>query len=154
MTKAVLPEPGELMTVSQAAAILGVNPFTIRRWIKNGKLEAMRIGEKLLKIKSETIAKFLEASQIPAASIDASLSCGDLKTQLFNHAKNKLDALDQNQLLSMEQAGALIGKKANTIQKARQRGTLKGTRQGRNWYYLPADLKAWLDYLQGEKSQD
>lgn len=154
MQKSVLPEPGELMTVSQVAAILGVNPFTIRRWIKNGNLEAMRIGEKLLKIKSETLAKFLEASQIPAPSIDASLSCGNLKNQLIDQAKNKLDTLDQNQLLSIEQAATLIGKKTNTIQKARQRGYLKGTRQGRNWYYLPADLKAWLEYLQREKTQD
>lgn len=154
MSKPILPEPGELMTVSQAAAILGVNPFTIRRWIKNGKLEAMRIGEKLLKIKSETLAKFLEASQIPAASIDASLSCGNLKNHLIEQAKSKLDALDQNQPLSIEQAAAITGKKSNAIQKARQRGSLTGTRQGRNWFYLPADLKAWLEYLQGENAQD
>lgn len=154
MTKPVLPEPGELMTVSQAAAILGVNPFTIRRWIKNGKLEAMRIGEKLLKIKSETLAKFLEASQIPAASIDASLSCGNLKNHLIEQAKTRLDALDQNQLLSIEQAAAITGKKSTAIQKARQRGSLTGTRQGRNWFYLPADLKTWLEYLQGENAQD
>lgn len=154
MQKSALPEPGELMTITQTAAILGVNPFTIRRWIKNGKLEAMRIGEKLLKIKAETIAKFLEASQIQTTSIDFSFSCGNLKNQLIDQAKNKLDTLDQNQLLSIEQAATLIGKKPNTIQKARQRGYLKGTRQGRNWYYLPADLKAWLKYLQGEKVQD
>jgi len=32
----------EFITVKQAAKILGVHPITLRRWDKNGKLQAVR----------------------------------------------------------------------------------------------------------------
>lgn len=147
MTKPILPEPGELMTVSQAAAILGVNSFTIRRWIKNGKLEAMRIGEKLLKIKPESLAKFIEASQLPKVEITSLSPCGNLKGQLIQQAISNLESMDPDQFLTLEQAASLTGKNPNAIMKARQRGSLAGFKQGRNWSYRPQDVKAWLENL-------
>ena len=32
----------EFITIKQAAKILGVHPITLRRWDKNGKLQAVR----------------------------------------------------------------------------------------------------------------
>lgn len=149
MAKAVLPEPGELMTVSQAAAILGVNSFTIRRWIKNGKLEAMRIGEKLLKIQPESLAKFIEASKLPKIERADLSSCGNLKSQLIQQAISNLESMDPEQLLTLDQVASLTGKNPQAIMKARQRGSLAGTRQGRNWSYRPKEVKAWLKNLAG-----
>ncbi len=38
-------------TVPEAAAVLGVNPSTIWRWIKAKKLSAYRVGERAIRIK-------------------------------------------------------------------------------------------------------
>ncbi|MBU1599262.1 helix-turn-helix domain-containing protein [bacterium] len=35
-----------MLTVKQSAEILGVNPFTIRRWVDQGKLKGYRIGDR------------------------------------------------------------------------------------------------------------
>lgn len=35
-----------LLNINQVAKILGVVPTTLRRWDKNGKLKAIRIGNK------------------------------------------------------------------------------------------------------------
>ena len=152
MTKTVLPEPGELMTVTQAAAILGVNSFTIRRWIKSGKLEAMRIGEKLLKIKPESLIKFIEASQLPKVEITDLSSCGNLKGQLIQQAISNLESMDPEQLLTLDQVSSLTGKNPQAIMKARQRGSLTGIKQGRNWSYQPREVRAWLENLAGEQN--
>ena len=36
----------ELLTVSQAAALLNVHPNTVRRWSQNGEVKAYRIGSR------------------------------------------------------------------------------------------------------------
>lgn len=36
----------KLLNINQVAKILGVMPPTLRRWDKNGKLKAIRIGNK------------------------------------------------------------------------------------------------------------
>jgi excisionase family DNA binding protein len=35
-----------LLNINQVAKILGVTPPTLRRWDKNGKLKAIRVGNK------------------------------------------------------------------------------------------------------------
>lgn len=45
-----LPEKQEDFTPKEAAFYLGVDVKTIYQWIQFGKIEADRIGEKLLKI--------------------------------------------------------------------------------------------------------
>ena len=37
-------EPSDLLSVSQAAALLSVHPDTIRRWAAGGRLRGYRIG--------------------------------------------------------------------------------------------------------------
>lgn len=41
-------EAGELMTVAEVAAILKLNPQTIRNWIDSGKLPALHVGSESL----------------------------------------------------------------------------------------------------------
>ena len=38
------PQPDDLITVKQAAQLLSREPRTITRWIRQGKLEAVRVG--------------------------------------------------------------------------------------------------------------
>lgn len=54
---------GELLSVQEAARRMGVNPMTIRRWIKSGGLKAHRAGPKLLRIASADLEAFLSARQ-------------------------------------------------------------------------------------------
>ncbi len=40
----------EMISLNEAAARLGVNYRTIRRWIAAGRIDAVRVGPRLLKI--------------------------------------------------------------------------------------------------------
>ncbi|MDH3049747.1 helix-turn-helix domain-containing protein [Gordonia alkanivorans] len=46
-----------MISISQAAAHLGVSTRTIRRWITAGELPATRIGPKLLRIHTEDLER-------------------------------------------------------------------------------------------------
>lgn len=39
-----------LITIKQAAELMGVHPNTIRNWIADGKLEVKRIGSRIIRI--------------------------------------------------------------------------------------------------------
>ncbi|MEG1501966.1 MAG: helix-turn-helix domain-containing protein [Synergistaceae bacterium] len=45
-------------TVSEAAEILGLSEYTIREWLKNGKLAGKRVG-KFWRIKKESVETHL-----------------------------------------------------------------------------------------------
>ena len=51
------PDDLRTLTVEEAAAILRVYPETVRRWIRNGSLEAMAWGRRL-RIAPRAIAEF------------------------------------------------------------------------------------------------
>jgi excisionase family DNA binding protein len=42
-------------SIQQAAAWLGVDPKTVRRYIAQGKLKAVRIGPKLIRVERESL---------------------------------------------------------------------------------------------------
>nr|WP_238555696.1 helix-turn-helix domain-containing protein [Gordonia amicalis] len=46
-----------MLSLSQAATLLGVSTRTIRRWIAAGELPAARIGPKLLRIRVEDLER-------------------------------------------------------------------------------------------------
>lgn len=48
---AAAPDRDELISISTAAEIVGVDPLTIRRWISQNRLAARRFGPKLLRIR-------------------------------------------------------------------------------------------------------
>src|SRR5947209_3029004 len=51
--------PDQLLSVTQAARSLGVHISTIRRWIKQGKLPAYRVGDKGVRVRSGDLALLL-----------------------------------------------------------------------------------------------
>jgi excisionase family DNA binding protein len=52
----------QLLTVRQTAQMLRVAPITIRRYIADGKLEAVRVGRGV-RVPEETVAALLEPVQ-------------------------------------------------------------------------------------------
>jgi excisionase family DNA binding protein len=48
-----------MYSIREVATICGVGISTIRDWVKKGQLEVIRIGPKLLRIKSEELTRFL-----------------------------------------------------------------------------------------------
>ena len=49
----------ELMTVRQVSQCLGISTATVRRWIKDGKLLALKLSEKTIRIPGEALDKFV-----------------------------------------------------------------------------------------------
>ncbi|BBY82010.1 helix-turn-helix domain-containing protein [Mycolicibacterium pulveris] len=48
-------KPARLITITQAAEMLAVDPRTIRRWIAQGRLKARRIGPKLIRVELASV---------------------------------------------------------------------------------------------------
>lgn len=48
------------LSVDESAALLGVNPKTVRRMISDGKLPAFRVGARLLRIREEHVYALLK----------------------------------------------------------------------------------------------
>jgi excisionase family DNA binding protein len=46
-------------SIRQAADWLGVDPKTIRRWISQGRLEAVRIGPRLIRVDRDSLQAML-----------------------------------------------------------------------------------------------
>lgn len=55
----------EGFSVKQVATIVGVHEDTIRRLIKAGKLTAVRVGEKLLRIPRSELARLRKERSVP-----------------------------------------------------------------------------------------
>jgi excisionase family DNA binding protein len=70
-------EMPELLTVAQVAAILKLNPQTIRNWIDSGTLPAVRIGDRRVRIKREDLDDFVaRGSTAPDNSVAAEFWSG------------------------------------------------------------------------------
>jgi excisionase family DNA binding protein len=51
-----------LLDVDQAASFLGVSPYTIRAWIREGKLNATKLG-RLVRVEPAEIQKLISAGR-------------------------------------------------------------------------------------------
>ena len=62
----------DLLTVSEVARILRVDDTTVRRWVKQGALEAIALphlkSRTAYRIKRETVNSVLEAKQLTASA--------------------------------------------------------------------------------------
>jgi excisionase family DNA binding protein len=52
--------PEELLTVDQVAAELQLHPDTIRRFIREGKIVAVRISSTVVRVKRSELDKFIQ----------------------------------------------------------------------------------------------
>lgn len=61
----VVPSAGmELLSVSNVARELNVNHLTVRAWIDDGKLQAVRLGPKSLRVKRGDLTRFLNRREV------------------------------------------------------------------------------------------
>ncbi|MDV6262340.1 helix-turn-helix domain-containing protein [Rhodococcoides yunnanense] len=48
-------DPRKLLSVSQFAELVGVGPHTIRAWIRDGRIEVYRIGNRVIRIDPDQV---------------------------------------------------------------------------------------------------
>jgi excisionase family DNA binding protein len=53
-----------LVSLNDAAEALAVSTRTVRRYIADGQLEAVRLGRKTLRIKVDSIERFIDARPV------------------------------------------------------------------------------------------
>ena|SRR5690349_8165482 len=51
--------PSRLLSLRQAANYLGVSYWTVRGWVETGKLSAIRLGPKLIRIERSDLDRFI-----------------------------------------------------------------------------------------------
>lgn len=54
----------QLVSLNDAADALAVSTRTVRRYISDGQLEAVRLGRKTLRIKVDSIERFIDARPV------------------------------------------------------------------------------------------
>ena len=57
---------GHLLTVIQAAELLGISPWTMRQWISDGKIEFVNYGNGLVRVKRSVLDGFVARNTIRA----------------------------------------------------------------------------------------
>ncbi len=50
-----------LYSPKEAASVLGVTPYTVAKWVREGWLPGRRLGYKMVRIRGADIAAYLEA---------------------------------------------------------------------------------------------
>ena len=60
----------ELLTVVQAASVLGIRPWTLRHWISDHKIEVVKYGNGSVRIKRSVLDRFVARCTIKATQPD------------------------------------------------------------------------------------
>jgi excisionase family DNA binding protein len=60
----VAPITRRLVSIGDAADVLAVSTRAVRRYISDGQLEAVRLGRKTLRIKVDSIERFIDARPV------------------------------------------------------------------------------------------
>lgn len=68
------------MTVAEAAETLHVAQSTIRRWIREGRLPAYRIGQRRVAIREQDIARMIEPVQVGKDQDDIAIEMDEMAT--------------------------------------------------------------------------
>ena len=61
----------QLMTAVEAAEYLGIRPSTLRHWICDGKIEFIKYGNGLVRLKRSVLDRFVASCTIKAKARDA-----------------------------------------------------------------------------------
>lgn len=53
----------KLLSTKQIATALGVHPETVRRWIRSGRLPAMKATSQVIRVRSDVVEQMLRNQQ-------------------------------------------------------------------------------------------
>ena len=56
----------ELLTVPEAASYLGVRPWTVRHWISDRKIEVVKYGKGLVRVRRSVLDRYVMSCTIKA----------------------------------------------------------------------------------------
>ena len=56
----------ELLTVAQAASYLGIRPWTLRHWVSDHKIDVVKYGNGLVRIRRSVLDRYLASCTIKA----------------------------------------------------------------------------------------
>jgi excisionase family DNA binding protein len=59
-------KPSDLLTVTEAARMLGLKETTVRDWILRRKIDYLKLGAKAIRIRREVVERFLRLSEVNA----------------------------------------------------------------------------------------
>ena len=60
-----------LLTPEEAARVLGLSPFTVRRLLREGELPGRKVGKRQWRIRSVDLEEYLGSSSTPGSAIAA-----------------------------------------------------------------------------------
>lgn len=52
-------ESNRLLTAKEIAKMLKISPYTVKRWVKMEKIQAVRIGPQILRFEPETVNRWI-----------------------------------------------------------------------------------------------
>lgn len=121
----------DLLTIEQAAQEMGVCSMTIRRWIASGRLDAIRIGPRNIRVKGNALKELLQPLE-----------------------KRKPKRIDAQKSYSVTEAADTLGILPRAIIGAIARESLPAIRSqnGRAWKIAGNDLVAYNQKRKGKKA--
>lgn len=148
----------EMISVDDAARALNLNTSTIRRWIKDGTLPALRVGGKILRIKRTDLQALLDpvCPQAKGDGADANANAEGLtekpvaepvdvvKTAQEQgqsaNGKTADDAVDGDEILSVAQAAQILGRTPETVRSAIRGKKLQAQKIGDSYIIRRSDV--------------
>ncbi len=85
----------EFLTVAEVAELLKLNPQTIRNWIDNGQLPAVRVGQRRVRIKRTDLDRLIEEGYTGARSAGATETpepVAEKTVRIIKHTSGPLNA--------------------------------------------------------------
>lgn len=156
-------DENELLTIPQAAQKLQVNEMTVRRWIKQGKLECVRLGVKLIRTEPQALDDFLRGRMAKTAEKPvekpvekpAGTPVGEpeQKSEEQPPKESPIKRLSGD-TLSTSEVAQLAGLKTDTVSKMASKGQLPARKRGKFWLFEKAAIDEWLAKRDGWAPED
>lgn len=144
-------DENELLTIPQVAKKLQVNEMTIRRWINQGKLESIRLGEKLLRIDPKALNDFIRGRK--SKPTEKPTEKPEDKSQRESPA-SRTASRAAGEYLSTPEVARLAGLKTDTVTKLASKGQLPARKKSKFWIFEKAAIDEWLAKREGTTPED
>jgi len=132
-----------MLSINEAAEFCGVSHWTIRNWVKSGKLNGVRVGPRVLRIPESQLYRVVSRIERQAPRVKASKRRYSTQVHIpeqpivdgFRRSDSDETAIDRP--LSINEAAELCGVTHWTIRKWLKSGKLDGVRVGPRILRIP-----------------